>query len=119
MAAMNLRLSPEEDIERGYYYRSDHFSFAKRGVPMFSVGRGTDWVNGGTAAGRAVGEAYTKDAYHGPADEYDGKWDWSGILQDGELYYRLGRSLAMTSDWPNWHKGDEFRAIRDKSRSGK
>ena len=119
MRTMKLVPGTEEDVERGYYYRSDHFSFAKRGVPMFNLGRGTDWVPGGPSAARAVGDVYTKDAYHAPSDEYDGKWDWSGLMQDGELFYRLGRSLAMGSDWPNWHKGDEFRAVRDASRTGK
>jgi Zn-dependent M28 family amino/carboxypeptidase len=116
---MHLTETPEAHPERGGYYRSDHFSFAKQGVPMFDVSRGRDWIPGGTAAGEAAGDDYLKHRYHQPSDEYDGKWDWSGILQDGELFYRLGRSLAMTTDWPNWHPGDEFRAIRDKSRAGK
>ncbi|MFN9580200.1 MAG: M28 family metallopeptidase [Novosphingobium sp.] len=116
--AMGLTQSPESDIERGYYYRSDHFSFAKRGVPMFNLGRGNDWVNGGKAAGEAAATRYNAEAYHGPEDEFDPNWDWSGMLQDGELFFRLGRSLAMTSDWPNWHPTDEFRAIRDQSRKG-
>lgn len=119
MTAMNLRETPEDHVERGHYYRSDHFPFAKRGVPMFSVGRGTDWVNGGTAAGQAAGDQYTSTDYHQPSDQIRGAWDWSGILQETELYYRLGRSLAMSRDWPNWHQGDEFRAIRDRSRSGR
>ncbi len=119
MAAMKLSETPERNPERGHYYRSDHFSLAKRGVPMFRIKRGTDWVNGGNAAGEAASETYTKRDYHQPSDEYDGNWDWSGILQEGELYYRLGRSLAMTKDWPNWHKTDEFRSIRDASRSTK
>ena len=119
MKTMNLVSTPEEHPERGHYYRSDHFSLAKRGVPMFSVGRGSDWVDGGRAAGRAGAEKYTRENYHQPSDEYDGHWDWSGPLQSGELYYRLGRSLAMGSDWPNWHEGEEFRAVRDKSRAGK
>lgn len=113
--AMGMAQAPESDIERGYYYRSDHFSFAKRGVPMFNVGRGNDWVNGGRAAGEAAAKRYNDTAYHGPKDEYDGTWDWSGILQDGELFYHLGRSLAMGRDWPNWHPADEFRAVRDTS----
>ena len=116
--AMGLRQSAESDIERGYYYRSDHFSMAKRGVPMFNLGRGNDWVKGGKEAGEAAAARYNKEAYHGPADEFDPNWDWSGMLQDGDLFYRLGRSLAMTSDWPNWHPTDEFRAIRDKSLKG-
>ena len=116
--AMGLTQAPESDIERGYYYRSDHFSLAKRGVPMFNLGRGNDWVKGGKAAGEAAAKLYNDRDYHQPSDEFDPNWDWSGMLQDGELFYRLGRSLAMTSDWPNWHPTDEFRAIRDQSRKG-
>ena len=119
MAEMKLTLAPEEHIERGYYYRSDHFSMAKRGVPMFYVGRGSDWVPGGKAAADAAGGAYNSTDYHQASDEYNGKWDWSGIVQEGELYYRLGRMLAMTTDWPNWHPTDEFRAVRDQSRAAK
>lgn len=116
--AMGLVQSPESDIERGYYYRSDHFSFAKRGVPMFNLGRGNDWVKGGKAAGQAAAKRYNETAYHGPEDEFGPNWDWSGMIQDGELFYRLGRSLAMTTDWPNWHPTDEFRSIRDQSLKG-
>ncbi len=112
---MGLSETPENHAERGGYYRSDHFSFAKRGVPMFSVGRGSDWLKGGKAAGEAAGEFYTKTNYHQPSDEFSENWDWSGPLQDAEIYYRLGRMLAMGTTWPNWHQGDEFRAIRDKS----
>jgi len=120
MKTMVLYQSPEEHSERGHYYRSDHFSFAKHGVPMFAVGRGSDWIRGGKAAGQAAGEDYTQNRYHQPSDHYDPNWDWSGAVQEMQLFYVLGRSLAMTSDWPNWHKGDEFRLIRDKSRaSGK
>jgi len=120
MKTMNFYQTPEQHSERGHYYRSDHFSMAKLGVPMFAVGRGSDWVNGGKAAGDAASEDYVLHRYHQPSDQYDPSWDWSGAVQEMQLYYILGRSLAMTSDWPNWHKGDEFRAIRDKSRaSGK
>jgi Zn-dependent M28 family amino/carboxypeptidase len=119
MKVMGLYQTPEDHSERGYYYRSDHFSFAKLGVPMFAVGRGSDWVKGGKAAGEAYGEHYTEHQYHQPSDEYDPNWDWTGPQQDAALYYRLGRSLAMSSAWPNWHRGDEFRLIRDKSRGGK
>lgn len=118
MRTMGLTMTPEDHSERGYYYRSDHFSFAKLGVPMFAVGRGSDWVKGGKAAGEAASEDYTVNRYHQPSDEYDESWDWSGPVQDVTLYYRLGRMLAMSTAWPNWHRGDEFRAVRDKSRSG-
>lgn len=119
MRTMGLTMTPEDHSERGHYYRSDHFSFAKLGVPMFAVGRGSDWVKGGKAAGEAASEDYTVNRYHQPSDEYDESWDWSGPVQDVTLYYRLGRMLAMSTAWPNWHKGDEFRAVRDKSRSSK
>ena len=119
MGDMKLYESPENHPERGHYYRSDHFSFAKLGVPMFDVGLGTDWVNGGKAAGEAASDDYNEHRYHQPSDQFDPKWDWSGgARQEVELLYRLGRSLAMSSDWPNWHEGDEFRATRDKSRAG-
>jgi Zn-dependent M28 family amino/carboxypeptidase len=117
--AMRMTLAPEAHVERGYYYRSDHFSLAKRGVPMMRLVRGTDWIEGGKAAGEAVDEDYTGVHYHQPSDEYRDDWDWSGVVQISALYYRLGRSLAMSSDWPNWHRGDEFRAARDASRGAK
>lgn len=116
---MGLRESPEEHPERGHYYRSDHFSLAKRGVPMFDVGRGIDLVNGGTAAGQAASEDYVNVRYHQPSDQYQEGWDMSGMVQDVKLFYRLGRELADSLVWPNWHPNDEFRAIRDKSRAGK
>lgn len=106
---------PEEHSEKGSYYRSDHFSFAKRGVPMFDIGRSDDLVQGGRAAGEKAGKDYTENRYHAPSDEYSESWDWSGIEQDAEVYYALGRALAAGSDWPDWRANDEFRAIRDKA----
>ncbi len=109
----------EPTPEKGFYYRSDHFSFAKLGVPMVYFEGGDDLVTGGKEAAKAAAEDYEKNRYHAPGDEYDEKWDWSGVMADLKLYYRVGRMLAMTDAWPNWNEGDEFRAIRDKSRSGK
>jgi len=107
--------TPDSSPQAGYYYRSDHFSMAKRGVPMFYVKSGLDLVNGGRAAGQAWESNYRANGYHGPDDEYDPAWDWSGVMQDLQLYYRLGRMLAESSAWPNWYPGDEFRRIRDES----
>jgi Zn-dependent M28 family amino/carboxypeptidase len=109
----------EPTPEKGFYYRSDHFSFAKLGVPMVYFEGGDDLVTGGKAAAMAAAEDYEKNRYHAPGDEFDEKWDWSGVMSDLKLYYRVGRMLAMTDAWPNWNDGDEFRAVRDKSRSGK
>jgi Zn-dependent M28 family amino/carboxypeptidase len=118
MRTERLALDADADPEKGYYYRSDHFSFAKQGVPMLDASLGQDLVKGGRAAGRAAADDYTKNRYHQPSDEYDPKWDWSGALQELRVFYRVGRDLANAADWPNWRPGDEFRAIRDRSRGG-
>lgn len=107
--------TPDAKPEAGYYYRSDHFAFAKRGVPMIYVEGGEDLVKGGRAAGEAAAADYTENRYHGPKDEFNEAWDWSGVMEDLQLYYRLGRMMAMTTSWPNWNEGDEFRGIRDES----
>ena len=115
LATMGLRLSPEAFAERGGYYRSDHFSLAKRGVPMFRVGRGLELVDGGVEAGKTYSDDYTRNRYHQPSDQYSPDWNFTGIAQETELLYRLGRTLAEGTTWPNWHPTDEFRAVRDKS----
>ncbi len=120
-AAKSEGRTPESEPtpEKGFYYRSDHFSFAKLGVPMVYFEGGDDLVTGGKAAAKAAAEDYEKNRYHAPGDEFDEQWDWSGVMSDLKLYYRIGRMLAMTDAWPNWNEGDEFRAVRDKSRNGK
>ena len=118
-AALHLDVKPEATPEKGYYYRSDHFSLAKFGVPMLYAESGEDLVAGGLTAGRAAAEDYTVNRYHKPGDEYNTNWDWSGALRDLGIYYRIGRSLADGNAWPNWYQGDEFRTIRDKSRAAR
>ncbi|WP_085810996.1 M28 family metallopeptidase [Sphingomonas sp. TZW2008] len=116
LAAQGRRVSAEATPEKGHYYRSDHFSFAKLGVPMLSGGSGEDLVTGGVAAGKKAAEDYTTNRYHGPKDEYDPNWNWDGAIQDLTIYYQLGRQLADGTAWPNWYPTAEFKAIRDKSR---
>ena len=118
MAEVHRTETPDSTPEKGFYYRSDHFSFAKRGVPMLYLDYGLDLVNGGLEAGKAYHEAYYDHIYHSPRDEFHEDWDWSGALDDVWLYYLIGRKLADSGDWPNWYPGDEFRAIRDASCSG-
>jgi Zn-dependent M28 family amino/carboxypeptidase len=110
-------MKPEPNPERGGYFRSDHFSFAKLGVPMFDGGSGEDLVDGGTAKGHAAVLDYIANRYHKPQDEYDPAWDWTGAVQDLTLYFQLGRQLAMGDAWPNWYPTAEFRALRDKDRA--
>ena len=119
VAAQGRRISPEPHPERGGYYRSDHFSFARLGVPMLDGGSGQDLVVGGAAAGARAAEDYVAHRYHKPADQYDPRWDWAGAAEDLRIYYGLGRKLADTPGlWPNWYPTAEFRAVRDRSRAG-
>lgn len=119
LAAEGRTATPDPSPEKGFYYRSDHFSLVKRGVPMFYVKGGDDLVNGGTAAGEAFAKDYNANRYHGPDDEYQPDWDWSGALTDLRIYYRLGRDLAESNAWPNWLPDDEFRRTRDESLAAK
>ena len=116
LTAQKRVASLEPTPEKGFYYRSDHFSFAKHGVPMLYFEGGQDLAKGGIEAGAAAAKDYEEHRYHSPKDEYDPKWDWSGVKADLKLYYEVGRALANTTEWPNWVAGDEFRTIRDKSR---
>jgi hypothetical protein len=93
---------------------------AKRGVPMLYMDSGVNLVSGGTAAGDAADEAYRRDAYHQPADEYDpAKWNLSGIAADVTILHSLGLQLANSRDWPNYRETSEFRPVRDKSASSR
>ena len=107
--------SPDPRPEGGYFFRSDHFPFAKVGVPAISFGGGQDLLNGGKAAGKAKSEAYTRDRYHQPADEFDPAWDPKGFEADGALLFELGWSLANSRVWPEWKAGSEFKARRDET----
>jgi Zn-dependent M28 family amino/carboxypeptidase len=119
MGAENLVLHPEPSPEAGYYYRSDHFSLARVGVPMLYPKLGEDLLSGGSRAGHAAAEDYRAHRYHQPSDEYDPNWNWAGALHELRIFYAIGRDLATRGEWPNWNQGDEFRAIRDRSRAGR
>ncbi len=111
-------ISPDPESEKGFYYRSDHINLARKGVPMLYSGNGLDLVEGGKAAGQAVRDDYRAKRYHQPTDEFDPNWDLSGPIDDLNALYELGRRIANDGSWPNWFKGNEFRAIRDKSLAG-
>ncbi len=108
-------IEAEPTPERGYYYRSDHFNFAKVGVPALYAESGIDAVDGGREVGTALAQDYTDNRYHAPSDEYDPEWDLSGAAQDIMMYFDIASRLANESGFPNWFEGNEFKAIRDES----
>lgn len=106
--------APEPNPVVGYYFRSDHFNFAKIGIPALYIGTGIDHVEKGKAYGKQVQEEYVAQYYHKPADAYDPKrWNLDGAVDDVQLLYQVGRNLANSTKWPGWKEGSEFKAIRD------
>lgn len=111
-------LKPEKNPSGGTYFRSDHFNFAKIGVPALYANSGTDLRNGGETAGDAKHKEYGKNHYHSPSDQYRPDWDTSGILEDIRLLYEVGEKLSNETTFPGWKAGSEFREIREKSLKG-
>jgi Zn-dependent M28 family amino/carboxypeptidase len=103
-----MRITPEEFPERGAFYRSDHFSFAKFGVPSVSIGEGTDFIGKPKGWGTAQGEDYTDHRYHQPSDEYKPDFDLSGAVQLSNVVLGFARTLATDPKWPTWNKDAEF-----------
>ena len=112
-------VNPDPNPEKGYFYRSDHISFAKRGVPVLYADGGFDLVAGGKDAGFFIEEEYRVDSYHGVTDEYDESWNLEGLNQAIDVIFNISNDLANSQQWPNWYDGNEFKSIRDASREGK
>ncbi len=113
-------LVEESNPAGGYYFRSDHFNFAKAGVPALYTDAGSDLVEGGKAAGDAAGKDYNDNRYHKPGDEYDpATWKLDGVIEDLAAVYEVGLQVANGDTWPNWYKDNAFRAARDKMLQGK
>ena len=112
----NRYINPDPSPEKGFFYRSDHISFAKRGVPMLYSNNGSDLVVGGRDAAFNLSYDYTLNHYHQPSDEYSDDWDMSGIEQTIETIFNVSFNLSNSDDWPNWYEDNEFRSIRDKQR---
>lgn len=107
-------LAPDPEPEKGHYFRSDHFEFAKRGVPSLYADAGVQDLEHGEEWARERREEYTRDHYHKPSDEYDPSWNLEGAVQDLRLMFAVGHSLASGEAWPNWREGTEFKAVRDE-----
>ena len=112
----NRYINPDPSPEKGFFYRSDHISFAKRGVPMLYSNNGSDLVVGGREAAFNLSYDYTLNDYHQPSDEYTDDWDMSGIEQTIDTIFNVSFNLSNSDDWPNWYEDNEFRSIRDKQR---
>ena len=115
----NRVLVAEATPEDGFYFRSDHFNFAKAGVPALYAKGGDDLLDGGTAGGQAAEADYRKNRYHKPADQYDASWKLDGIVEDLDALYIVGSTVASDGTWPNWLKSSAFRAKRDAMMAGK
>jgi Zn-dependent M28 family amino/carboxypeptidase len=111
----NLTYVPDPKPEAGFAFRSDHFSFAKHGVPAIWFSSGHNLEDGGTAAGDAALMAYMSNSYHRPSDEWSAQWQFTGLAHDLEFLYSVGRDLANSSSWPNWSLDSEFYAVRKRS----
>lgn len=113
--ARGRRWSPDPNLEAGFFYRADHFAFARKGVPAITLGAGLDKRDGGIAAGRALRDAYFARCYHQACDAWSPQWDARGLAADTLLVYDLGLELANSRYWPAWDTGAEFEAAREAS----
>jgi len=107
------RARPDPETEKGYFYRSDQFSFAQQGVPALYLDSGINHKKHGEAWTREQMDKYTAERYHKPSDEFDPAWDLSGAVDDLRLLFSIGHRLANERSFPNWRKDSEFRARRD------
>ncbi len=112
-------INPDPNPEKGFFYRSDHISFAKRGVPVLFSDDGFDLIDGGKIAGMEKLYDYTLNKYHTVNDEYDESWNLEGLEQNINTIFSISLQLANSNSWPNWYENNEFRAIRDLQLSKK
>ncbi len=116
LATQHRVLSPDREPEKGHFFRSDHFSLAKQGIPAISPNGGHDLVKGGTVAGLKLADDYDAHRYHQVSDEWRADWDLTNPTEDTKAVYIAGAALANSTQWPNWYPDSEFRAARDKQR---
>jgi Zn-dependent M28 family amino/carboxypeptidase len=114
-AAQGRAVTPDPHPEKGLFYRADHFSFAKRGVPtllLMGMAGGPDLLQGGREAGERWVDDYTARCYHKTCDAWSPAWDLRGAAQDVDLFYEVGRGLADSDAWPAWNATSEFAHLR-------
>ena len=106
-------LIPDAEPEKGFYYRSDHFAFAKQGVPALYVDGGLDFIGKDKDYGYQKKEEYTNNDYHSVSDEIKDNWDFSGMVEDSRILFRVGYAIGQNDNWPKWSEGTEFKAKRE------
>ena len=114
----NRTVKADPEPEKGYYYRSDHFNFAKVGVPALYADGGVEYVGKPAGWGRTKMDEHTATRYHQPSDEINDEWDLSGLAEDAKFFFAIGYRVANAAEMPEWREGNEFKAIRDKSLGG-
>jgi Zn-dependent M28 family amino/carboxypeptidase len=108
-------IRPDPETEKGFYYRSDHFNFAKQGVPALDPDEGTDFVGKPAEYGKQVRDDYNEHDYHKPSDVIKADWDLSGAVEDLQVFFAVGYRVAQADKYPEWKPGNEFRATRERS----
>ncbi len=116
-AAKNLNrdVGIDDEPEKGFYFRSDHFNFAKVGIPALYTKTGSNFEGQGTDRGLALKSTYTQKHYHQPSDEFDTtRMNFEGAIDDLKLLFQVGKRLAFEEAWPKWKAGSEFKAVRER-----
>ncbi len=107
-------VTPDPNTEKGFYYRSDHFEFAKVGVPAFYADPGTQYVGKDPDFAKKKADEYEANDYHKPSDEIKPDWDLSGAVEDAQFYFAVGQRILQGDKYPEWKPGTEFKAKRDE-----
>src|SRR5262249_54591802 len=107
-------VKPDPEPEKGFFYRSDHFEFAKRGVPAIDPDEGTEFIGKSEGYGQRKRDEYTSRDYHKVSDEVKPDWDLSGAIEDAQLLFQVGYRVANLEKFPEWKPGTEFKAVREE-----
>jgi Zn-dependent M28 family amino/carboxypeptidase len=119
ITATGRTIVPDPESEKGFFYRSDHFEFAKEGVPALYADAGVNYVGKPAGWGLQKRAEYTANDYHKPSDEIKPDWDLSGAVEDGQMLFEVGYRVAQSPKWPEWKPGTEFKAKREAMLAGK
>ena len=118
-AELDLQIMPDAEPEKGFFFRSDHFPFAKGGVPSLYIEHGRKYRNRPEGWGQAIQEEFTAQRYHAPSDEFSSDFVFEGAVQEGLLVFRTAWDIAQDGAWPTWNEGQEFKAARDAMMRGR